>query len=143
MKRQTRPFLVEIKQSRHSPGKSAVKSLWGGHDLHLLKEAQPERQAETRPAPPPEQSLPAAAPPARILAALIAPLPIDGPVAVPVRAKPKTPRVQPPAARSVQAPAAAAVQDPMPSPPVGLRDRTGETLPRGQRWKRRLPKVIW
>ena len=123
--------------------KSGAKSLWSGHDLHLMKEAQPQKQPEKRPTATPEPSLVTPAPQARILPELIAPVPIDAPAAVRVRAKPKALRVQAPAAKSVPSPTAAAIPDPVPGAPLGLRDKTEETLPRGQRWKRRLPKVIW
>jgi hypothetical protein len=167
MKRQTRPFIVEIKQSRHGSSKSAPKSLWSGHDLHLLKEARPERQVEMKPAPAPVRELAAAVPPARILVASDTPLPVDDPAVRTVRTKPRMPRVKTPVVKTVQTPVvkteqaavvktvqapvvktvqaliAAAIHDPKPNPPTVLRDSVGETLPRGQRWKRRLPKVIW
>ena len=140
MKRQTRPFVVEIKQSRHGLGKVAPKPLWSGRDLLLLKEAQPE-PADVQIAEPARERVPAvAAPPARILAAAFVPLSADAFVAAPSPTKPKKPRVRKPAVESAHTPVVVVAAIPT---PILLRDRSAETLPRGQRWKRRLPKVIW
>jgi hypothetical protein len=143
MKRQTRPFVVEIKQSRHGLGKAAPKPLWSGRDLLLLKEAQPEPTNEQIAEAARERVPAVTAPPARILAAASVPLSADALVAAPGPTKQRKPRVRKPPVEPVHAPIAPVAPDPMPSAPILLRDRSAKTLPRGQRWKRRLPKVIW
>jgi hypothetical protein len=143
MKRQTRPFVVEIKQSRHGLGKAAPKPLWSGRDLLLLKEAQPEPTDEQIAASARERAPQVTTPPARILAAASLPLSADAFVAAPGPTKPRKPRVRKPPVEPVHAPIAPIAPNPTPSAPILLRDRSAEALPRGQRWKRRLPKVIW
>ncbi len=144
MKRQTRPFIVEIKQSRLGADKPAAKPLWSGRDLHLLKEARQERLDESVAAPASEQELVKVAPPARVLVAATAVPPVDEPVAAATRVAPRRKRV-PSIPLVAQEPVQVAAATPRPAmnPPVRLRDRAEESLPRGQRWKRRLPKVIW
>lgn len=143
MKRQTRPFVVEIKQSRHGLGKAAPKPLWSGRDLLLRQEAQPEPTNEQIAEAARERVPAVTAPPARILAAASVPLSADALVAAPGPTKQRKPRVRKPPVEPVHAPIAPVAPDPMPSAPILLRDRSAKTLPRGQRWKRRLPKVIW
>ena len=143
MKRQTRPFVVEIKQSRHGLGKAAPKPLWSGRDLLLLKEAQPEPTDEQIAEPARERAAEGTAPPARILAAASVPLSADTVVAALGPTKQRKPRVRKPTVERVHAPLTVAALTPTPSAPILLRDRSADALPRGPRWKRRLPKVIW
>lgn len=131
MKRQTRPFVVEIKQSRHGLGKSAPKPLWSGRDLLLLKEAQPEPTDEQIAEPARERAPAVAASPARILAVASLPLSADAFVAAPGPTKPRKPRARKPTVEPVLAPVAAIAANSMPRPPILLRDRAAETLPRG------------
>ncbi|TBW38396.1 hypothetical protein EYW49_08985 [Siculibacillus lacustris] len=140
MKRQARPFIVEIKQRRNGAGKSVPNPLWSGHDLLLLKEAQPEARDEVLVAAAPELVVAKVILPARILSATVSPLSIDAPEGGPVPAKPRKSRIPKPSAMPVVVTPPEPNRAPRSS--IRLRDRSADALPRGQRWKRRLPKII-
>jgi hypothetical protein len=137
MRRQTRPFTVEFKKGpRGSNGGTAPKPLWHGHDLALLKEAEAEQAADAIKA----SALPAnptAIPrQGQILAASIVGSVAEAATAAPTLLRAPAPEVGPPLEPAIgESPVTA-------GRPIRLHGRAHEPLPRGQRWKRRLPKVL-
>lgn len=129
MKRQTRPFLVEVKKKR---GDAARKqSIWGGLDLSAIAAEAPERM--------PEVEL------QRLDAKVIEQPSISEDVTI-------TPSTMPMLDAQIVAdvdtadlehtPSGAASIEPARPKLSRRRHRSAETFPRGQRWKRRLPKVL-
>lgn len=129
MKRQTRPFVVEVKKKR---GDAARKqSIWGGLDLSAIAAETTERL----PAVEPRHSQEKAIKPPSTSEELT--------VSTPMMALPEA-RIDPHIYARDPEHASSEVAEAGPSrPKAGRRRRAGaETLARGERWKRRLPEVL-
>lgn len=130
MKRQSRPFIVEVKKKR---GESArQRSIWGNLDLAAI-------DAET----------------ARELTKIKSPMVPVTTINLAPKAdlsQPATPSREPPISEIIEEATLSAVE---PEPAVPLmaeeplrnqlsrkRRKSAEHLPRGERWKRRLPQVL-
>ena len=135
MKRPTRPFVVEVKKKRGSPAKP--RSLWGDLDLSALA-ADPSAATELTSQPVGTDRDPELA------------VEID-------RATGTAPSIDTPSedadANAVadanlagphpaEVATGGAVDEPARSPRRRVRRRKEPDLPRGQRWKRRLPKAV-
>lgn len=129
MRRQTRPFVVEVKKKR---GDAARKqSIWGGIDLSAIAAEAPERKPEVE---------------AKLLDTKVIEQPFTfedvtvSPSTMPLRDAQVVPDAD---TRDLEhAPSEAASIEPTRPKPSRRRRRNAETLPRGQRWKRRLPKAL-
>lgn len=147
MKRQTRPFIVEFKKGPRGPnGGTAAKPLWHGHDLALLKETEQDsdRVAVAMSPSNPEVAIL----PGRILqdavASPVTEIAMNSRPARPTKVgpKPATPKMLPTAIPEIVPPLEPVVAETSDRAPIRLRKRVQQLLPRGQRWKHRLPKVL-
>lgn len=135
MKRPTRPFVVEVKKKRGGPVKQ--RSIWGDLDLSVLSndklavtELISERAGNDRD-PDPAVEVDRAS--GTVFA--IETSSEDGDVQVLANANHA--ELHPTAAETE-----AAADEPARSPRKRVRRRGEPNLPRGQRWKRRLPKAL-
>lgn len=130
MRRQPRPFVVEVKKKKR--GDVARKhSIWGGLDLSAIATEATEplpsfepRQLHTKVLNQPSTSEDVTVPPSTM----------------PLREAQIVPEVD---ARDLEhTPSEVADLAPTRAKRSGRRRGSAETLPRGQRWKRRLPEVL-
>ena len=128
MRRQTRPFVVEVKKKRGDPVRK--QSIWGGLDLSAIAAETTERLPEAKPGQLQAKAIESTSSE-------------DVTVSTCTIVLPKA-QIDPDSdARDLEnEPGEAANIEPA-SPKVSRRRRgSAETLPRGQRWKRRLPEVL-
>ena len=129
MKRQSRPFIVEVKKKR---GESARQRLiWGNLDLAAI-DAETARELTKIEAP-------------------VVPVTTINLAPKPDLSQPSTSSREPPVSEIIEDATLSAVE-PEPAAPLMAeeprnqlsrkRRKSAEYLPRGERWKRRLPKVL-
>ena len=130
MKRQSRPFIVEVKKKR---GESArQRSIWGNLDLAAI-DAETARELTKIEAP-------------------VVPVTTINLAPKPDLSQPSTSSREPPVSEIIEDATLSAVE-PEPAAPLMAeepprnqlsrkRRKSAEHLPRGERWKRRLPKVL-
>ncbi|GAA4134611.1 hypothetical protein ACFFTN_13180 [Aminobacter aganoensis] len=128
MKRQTRPFVVEVKKKR---GDGARKqSIWGGLDLSAIAAEANNELPDSAPSQTEAKVMEPAAPEnVAVAPSIIAPPRAQG-----------YPDIE--ANDLAHAPGDVADIDPASPKPSRRRRGSTESLPRGQRWKRRLPEVL-
>jgi hypothetical protein len=128
MRRQSRPFIVEVKKKRGDLTRQ--RSIWGKLDLAAIGAETARDLAKSEPLAPPVTAIDVVLRPHQTLPS------------TPVPELPVLEVIQSAGPSHVEARPAATEMVGQPQPVSPKRRKTAEPLPRGERWKRRLPKVL-
>ena len=128
MRRQSRPFIVEVKKKRGELTRQ--RSIWGKLDLAAIGAETAGELAESEPLAPPVTAIDVVLRPDHTLPS------------TPVAELPVSEVIQSSGPSDVEAEPAATEMVGQPQHVSRKRRKTAEPLPRGERWKRRLPKAL-
>jgi hypothetical protein len=128
MRRQSRPFIVEVKKKRGEL--RPQRSIWGELDLAAIGAETARELAESEPLAAPVRAIDGALRPDQALPSM------------PVPEFPISEMIQSAAPSNVEIGPAAPEMVGQPHQVSRKRRKGAEPLPRGERWKRRLPKAL-
>jgi hypothetical protein len=128
LRRQSRPFIVEVKKKRGEITRR--RSIWGKLDLTAIGAETARKLAESEPLAAPATAIEGSVRPDQALRS------------TPVPELPVSEVIQSAGPSHVEAGPAAPEMVGQPKPVSRKRRRGAKPLPRGERWKRRLPKAL-